>query len=303
MWLNVPTLAIDHVNVGPYIRNTLAADKNSSREEALVDIYRVMRPGEPPILETADSLFQGLFFNSDRYDLSSVGRVKMNSRLNFETDDGIRTLRREDILEVVKILVGLKDGKGDIDDIDHLGNRRVRSVGELMENQYRVGLLRMERAIRERMSSVDIDTVMPHDLINAKPAAAAVREFFGSSQLSQFMDQTNPLSEITHKRRLSALGPGGLTRERAGFEVRDVHPTHYGRICPIETPEGPNIGLINSLATYARVNQYGFIESPYRRVKVGSGYQRGYLPHRHGRGEIHYCPGQRGTRQEWKICS
>ncbi len=265
----VPTLAIDHVNVGPYIRNTLAADKNSSREEALVDIYRVMRPGEPPILETADALFQGLFFNSDRYDLSSVGRVKMNSRLNFETDDGIRTLRREDVLEVVKILVGLKDGKGDIDDIDHLGNRRVRSVGELMENQYRIGLLRMERAIRERMSSVDIDTVMPHDLINAKPAAAAVREFFGSSQLSQFMDQTNPLSEITHKRRLSALGPGGLTRERAGFEVRDVHPTHYGRICPIETPEGPNIGLINSLATYARVNQYGFIESPYRKVKGG----------------------------------
>jgi len=265
----VPTLAIDHVNVGPYIRNTLAVDKNSSREEALIDIYRVMRPGEPPILETADTLFQGLFFDSDRYDLSSVGRVKINSRLDFETEDTVRVLRREDILEVVKILVGLKDGKGDIDDIDHLGNRRVRSVGELMENQYRVGLLRMERAIRERMSSVDIDTVMPHDLINAKPAAAAVREFFGSSQLSQFMDQTNPLSEITHKRRLSALGPGGLTRERAGFEVRDVHPTHYGRICPIETPEGPNIGLINSLATYARVNQYGFIESPYRKVNQG----------------------------------
>ncbi len=263
----VPTLAIDHVNVGPYIRNTLAVDKNSSREEALIDIYRVMRPGEPPILETADTLFQGLFFDSDRYDLSSVGRVKINSRLDFETEDTVRVLRREDILEVVKILVGLKDGKGDIDDIDHLGNRRVRSVGELMENQYRVGLLRMERAIRERMSSVDIDTVMPHDLINAKPAAAAVREFFGSSQLSQFMDQTNPLSEITHKRRLSALGPGGLTRERAGFEVRDVHPTHYGRICPIETPEGPNIGLINSLATYARVNKYGFIETPYRKVE------------------------------------
>ncbi len=262
----VPTLAIDHVNVGPYIRNTLAADKNSNREEALIDIYRVMRPGEPPILETADSLFKGLFFDSDRYDLSSVGRVKMNSRLNFETDDTIRVLRREDILEVVRIMVELKNGRGEIDDIDHLGNRRVRSVGELMENQYRVGLLRMERAIRERMSSVDIDTIMPHDLINAKPAAAAVREFFGSSQLSQFMDQTNPLSEITHKRRLSALGPGGLTRERAGFEVRDVHPTHYGRICPIETPEGPNIGLINSLATYARVNQYGFIESPYRKV-------------------------------------
>jgi DNA-directed RNA polymerase subunit beta len=262
----IVTLAIDHVNVGPYIRNTLAADKNSNREEALIDVYRVMRPGEPPILDTADALFEGLFFNSDRYDLSSVGRVKMNSRLGFETEDTLRTLRKEDILEVVKILVELKDGKGDIDDIDHLGNRRVRSVGELMENQYRIGLLRMERAIRERMSSVDIDTVMPHDLINAKPAVAAVREFFGSSQLSQFMDQTNPLSEITHKRRLSALGPGGLTRERAGFEVRDVHPTHYGRICPIETPEGPNIGLINSLATYARVNKYGFIESPYRKV-------------------------------------
>ena len=265
----VPTLAIDHVKAGPYIRNTLAADKNSNREEALLDIYRVMRPGEPPIIETADSLFQGLFFDSDRYDLSAVGRVKMNSRLQQETDDTVRVLRREDVMQVVKILVDLKNGVGEIDDIDHLGNRRVRSVGELMENQYRIGLLRMERAIRERMSSVDIDTVMPHDLINAKPAAAAVREFFGSSQLSQFMDQTNPLSEITHKRRLSALGPGGLTRERAGFEVRDVHPTHYGRICPIETPEGPNIGLINSLATYARVNQYGFIESPYRKVKNG----------------------------------
>ncbi len=265
----IPTLAIDHVNVGPYIRNTLAADKNSNREEALVDIYRVMRPGEPPIIETADTLFQGLFFDSDRYDLSAVGRVKMNSRLEQKTDDTVRVLRREDVMEVVKILVDLKNGRGEIDDIDHLGNRRVRSVGELMENQYRIGLLRMERAIRERTSSIDIDTVMPHDLINAKPAAAAVREFFGSSQLSQFMDQTNPLSEITHKRRLSALGPGGLTRERAGFEVRDVHPTHYGRICPIETPEGPNIGLINSLATYARVNQYGFIESPYRKVNKG----------------------------------
>jgi len=263
----INTLAIDHVNVGPYIRNTLAVDKNTSREEALIDIYRVMRPGEPPTLETAEALFGSLFFDSERYDLSAVGRVKMNSRLDFETDDTVRVLRKEDILEVVRTMVELKDGRGEIDDIDHLGNRRVRSVGELMENQYRVGLLRMERAIRERMSSVDIDTVMPHDLINAKPAAAAVREFFGSSQLSQFMDQTNPLSEITHKRRLSALGPGGLTRERAGFEVRDVHPTHYGRICPIETPEGPNIGLINSLATYARVNKYGFIETPYRKVE------------------------------------
>jgi len=265
----INTLAIDHVNVGPYIRNTLAVDKNTSRDEALIDIYRVMRPGEPPTLETAEALFHGLFFDSERYDLSSVGRVKMNARLGFETEDSVRVLRKEDILAVVKTLVELKDGKGEIDDIDHLGNRRVRSVGELMENQYRVGLLRMERAIRERMSSVEIDTVMPHDLINAKPAAAAVREFFGSSQLSQFMDQTNPLSEVTHKRRLSALGPGGLTRERAGFEVRDVHPTHYGRICPIETPEGPNIGLINSLATFARVNKYGFIETPYREVKDG----------------------------------
>ncbi len=265
----IHTLAIDHVNIGPYIRNTLAIDRNDSRELALIDIYRVMRPGEPPTLEPAESLFTGLFFDSERYDLSAVGRVKMNARLGQDTDDTIRILRKHDILAILKLLHELKDGRGEIDDIDNLGNRRVRSVGELMENQYRVGLLRMERAIRERMSSVDIDTVMPHDLINAKPAAAAVREFFGSSQLSQFMDQTNPLSEITHKRRLSALGPGGLTRERAGFEVRDVHPTHYGRICPIETPEGPNIGLINSLATYARVNKYGFIESPYRRIVDG----------------------------------
>ena len=263
------TLAVDHINVGSYIRDTLAADKNSNREDALIDIYRVMRPGEPPTLETAEAMFKSMFFDSERYDLSAVGRVKMNSRLGFETEDWLRTLRRDDILSIVKVLCDLKDGRGDIDDFDHLGNRRVRSVGELMENQYRIGLLRMERAIKERMSSVEIDSVMPHDLINAKPAAAAVREFFGSSQLSQFMDQTNPLSEITHKRRLSALGPGGLTRERAGFEVRDVHPTHYGRICPIETPEGPNIGLINSLATYARVNQYGFIESPYRKVQKG----------------------------------
>jgi len=267
---DLPLLSIDHVNVGPYVRNTLAADKNSNREEALIDIYRVMRPGEPPTLESAEALFESLFFDQERYDLSAVGRVKMNMRLGFEDiPDTVRTLRRDDILEVLRILVELKDGRGEIDDIDHLGNRRVRSVGELMENQYRIGLLRMERAIKERMGSVDIDTVMPHDLINAKPAAAAVREFFGSSQLSQFMDQTNPLSEVTHKRRLSALGPGGLTRERAGFEVRDVHPTHYGRICPIETPEGPNIGLINSLATFARVNKYGFIESPYRRVVDG----------------------------------
>ena len=265
----IATLDIDHVNTGAFIRNTLAVDKCTSRDQALIDIYRVMRPGEPPTPETGEALFQSLFFDSERYDLSAVGRVKMNMRLNLDAEDTVRVLRKDDIIAVIKTLVDLRDGKGEIDDIDNLGNRRVRSVGELMENQYRVGLLRMERAIKERMSSVDIDTVMPHDLINAKPAAAAVREFFGSSQLSQFMDQTNPLSEITHKRRLSALGPGGLTRERAGFEVRDVHPTHYGRICPIETPEGPNIGLINSLATFARVNKYGFIESPYRRVQGG----------------------------------
>ena len=265
----IPILDIDHVNVGAYIRNTLTVDKNMTREDALFDIYRVMRPGEPPTVDTASAMFQSLFFDPERYDLSAVGRVKMNMRLDQQVEDTIRILRKDDILGVIRTLLDLRDGKGDIDDIDHLGNRRVRSVGELMENQYRIGLLRMERAIKERMSSVDIDTVMPQDLINAKPAVAAVREFFGSSQLSQFMDQTNPLSEITHKRRLSALGPGGLTRERAGFEVRDVHPTHYGRICPIETPEGPNIGLINSLATFARVNKYGFIESPYRRVTDG----------------------------------
>ena len=265
----VSTLDIDHVNVGPYLRNTMVSDKNFNREMALEDIYKVMRPGEPPTTEAAAELFDSLFFDEERYDLSAVGRVKLNMRLDLDAPDTMRTLRKDDIISVIRALVDLKDGKGEIDDIDHLGNRRVRSVGELMENQYRVGLLRMERAIRERMSSVEIDTVMPQDLINAKPAAAAVKEFFGSSQLSQFMDQTNPLSEVTHKRRLSALGPGGLTRDRAGFEVRDVHPTHYGRVCPIETPEGPNIGLINSLASFAKVNKYGFIETPYRRVESG----------------------------------
>jgi DNA-directed RNA polymerase subunit beta len=263
---DIPVLDIDNVNVGPYIRNTMASDKNMGRDTALMDIYRVMRPGEPPTVEAASQLFDTMFFDSERYDLSAVGRVKMNMRLDLGRPDTQRTLDRADIVACIKALTELRDGKGEIDDIDHLGNRRVRSVGELMENQYRVGLLRMERAIKERMSSVEIDTIMPQDLINAKPAAAAVREFFGSSQLSQFMDQTNPLSEVTHKRRLSALGPGGLTRERAGFEVRDVHPTHYGRMCPIETPEGQNIGLINSLATFARVNKYGFIETPYRKV-------------------------------------
>jgi len=262
----IELLDIDHINTGPWIRNTLKVDKSEDRDMALDAIYRVMRPGEPPTRETAEALFGGLFFDPERYDLSAVGRVKINMRLALDAPDDHTTLRTEDILAVVKTLVDLKDGKGEIDDIDNLGNRRVRSVGELLENQYRVGLLRMERAVKERMSSVDVSTVMPNDMINAKPAVAAVREFFGSSQLSQFMDQTNPLSEVTHKRRVSALGPGGLTRERAGFEVRDVHPTHYGRICPIETPEGPNIGLINSLASFSRVNKYGFIETPYRKV-------------------------------------
>ncbi|WP_281302192.1 MULTISPECIES: DNA-directed RNA polymerase subunit beta [unclassified Iodidimonas] len=268
-FVELRVLDIDNMSIGPWIRNTLQVDKVEGYEQALAEIYKVMRPGEPPTKETAEALFDGLFFDPERYDLSAVGRVKMNMRLGLDAEDTVGVLRQEDILSVLRHLVDLKDGRGEVDDIDHLGNRRLRSVGELLENQYRVGLLRMERAIRERMSSVDIDTVMPHDLINAKPAVAAVREFFGSSQLSQFMDQTNPLGEITHKRRVSALGPGGLTRERAGFEVRDVHPTHYGRICPIETPEGPNIGLINSLATYARVNKYGFIETPYRKVVDG----------------------------------
>ena len=265
----IELLDIDEVNTGPWMRNTLKVDKAENRDMGLEAIYKVMRPGEPPTKETAEALFEGLFFDAGRYDLSAVGRVKLNMRLGLDAEDTVTTLRTEDILAVVKELVNLKDGKGEIDDIDNLGNRRVRSVGELLENQYRVGLLRMERAVKERMSSVDVSTVMPNDLINAKPAVAAVREFFGSSQLSQFMDQTNPLSEVTHKRRVSALGPGGLTRERAGFEVRDVHPTHYGRICPIETPEGPNIGLINSLSTFARVNKYGFIETPYRKINDG----------------------------------
>ena len=259
----------DGFAVGPYLRNTLLIDKVSNKGEALVEIYKRLRPGEPPSIEAATNFFKRLFFDSETYDLSEVGRLKINHKFGFDFKDcpvELRTLRYEDILNVVKTIIQLKNGQGEVDDIDHLGNRRVRSVGELLENQYRIGLVRMERAIRERMSLQDIETMMPHDLVNAKPVNAVVKEFFGSSQLSQFMDQTNPLSEITHKRRLSALGPGGLTRDRAGFEVRDVHPTHYGRICPIETPEGPNIGLIASLATYARINEYGFIETPYREV-------------------------------------
>ncbi len=263
-------LFIDNLNVGPYLRNTLLNDKLQGPEEAIMEIYRRLRPGDPPTIETAQNLFNNLFFNAERYDLSKVGRLKLNYKFKIDEDLELPTLTKRDILETVRYLIELRNGRGFIDDIDHLGNRRVRAVGELMENQYRIGLVRMERAIKERMSmSQEIETLMPHDLINAKPVSAVVKEYFGSSQLSQFMDQTNPLSEVTHKRRLSALGPGGLTRERAGFEVRDVHPTHYGRICPIETPEGPNIGLIASLSTYARVNEYGFIETPYRKVEEG----------------------------------
>jgi DNA-directed RNA polymerase subunit beta len=263
-------LFIDNLNVGPYLRETLMMDKIESSEQAIMEIYRRLRPGDPPTPETAINLFSNLFFNPERYDLSKVGRLKLNFKFGLEEPLDNQILTKRDILEVIRYLIDLKNGKGTIDDIDHLGNRRVRAVGELLENQYRIGLVRMERAIKERMSLQEIETLMPHDLINAKPVTAVIKEFFGSSQLSQFMDQTNPLSEVTHKRRLSALGPGGLTRERAGFEVRDVHPTHYGRICPIETPEGPNIGLIASLSTYARVNEFGFVETPYRKVEAGA---------------------------------
>ncbi|MBR4316640.1 MAG: DNA-directed RNA polymerase subunit beta [Alphaproteobacteria bacterium] len=265
-------LYIDNVTVGPHIRNTLVVDKNKTREEALFDIYQVMRPGEPPTVTSAENMFFRMFFDKDFYDLSSVGRYKMNTRLDISFDEApedLTILRRDDVIKTIKALVDLRDGKGEVDDIDNLSNRRIRSVGELLENQYRIGIVRMERAIREKMSSAQVDSIMPQDLVNARPVLSAIKEFLGSSQLSQFMDQNNPLSEVTHKRRLSALGPGGLTRERAGFEVRDVHPTHYGRICPIETPEGQNIGLINSLATYAVIDKYGFIETPYRKVIDG----------------------------------
>jgi len=267
---NISTIEIsttNSINKGPYLLQTILNDKNKTKNDAINEIYKVLRPGEPPTIEMAIQIFNNLFFSSDRYDLSDVGRVKMNARLNLECSDKITILRNDDILEIIKKMLDLRDGKDEVDDIDHLGNRRVRSVGELVENQARIGVYRMERAIKEKMTTLDIESAMPQDLINAKPLTISLKDFFASSQLSQFMDQTNPLSEITHKRRVSALGPGGLTRERAGFEVRDVHPTHYGRICPIETPEGPNIGLINSLSTYAKINKYGFIESPYKRVK------------------------------------
>jgi DNA-directed RNA polymerase subunit beta len=258
---------IDPINKGPYLLETLKIEKNSNKTEALSDIYRVLRPGEAPSVDIAEDVFKNLYFNKDRYDLSEVGRVKLNSKLNLTGSIKETILKKEDIVEIIKFMLDLRDGRGEVDDIDHLGNRRVRSVGELVENQFRIGLLRMERTVKEKMSTfLEIESAMPQDLINAKPITTSLKDFFATSQLSQFMDQTNPLSEITHKRRVSALGPGGLTRERAGFEVRDVHPTHYGRICPIETPEGPNIGLINSLATYCRVNKYGYIESPYKKV-------------------------------------
>ncbi|MFZ5603663.1 MAG: DNA-directed RNA polymerase subunit beta [Pseudomonadota bacterium] len=263
------TLYINELDRGAFISDTLRSDSTSNQLEALVEIYRMMRPGEPPTKDAAESLFKNLFFSAERYDLSAVGRMKFNRRLGREEILGEGTLSRDDIVDVLKCLIAIRNGQGVVDDIDHLGNRRVRSVGEMAENQFRVGLVRVERAVKERLSLAESEGLMPQDLINAKPVAAAIKEFFGSSQLSQFMDQNNPLSEITHKRRVSALGPGGLTRERAGFEVRDVHPTHYGRVCPIETPEGPNIGLINSLATFARANDYGFLESPYRRVQNG----------------------------------
>jgi DNA-directed RNA polymerase subunit beta len=263
---SVETIYTNDLDHGPFISQTLRADTTRTQLEALVEIYRMMRPGEPPTKESAENLFNNLFFSMDRYDLSAVGRMKFNRRLGREEDVGEGTLSREDIVDVMKVMIGIRDGQGTVDDIDHLGNRRIRSVGEMAENQFRIGLVRVERAVKERLSVAESDGLMPQDLVNAKPVAAAMKEFFGSSQLSQFMDQNNPLSEVTHKRRVSALGPGGLTRERAGFEVRDVHPTHYGRVCPIETPEGPNIGLINSLAAYARTNNYGFLETPYRKV-------------------------------------
>jgi len=263
------TLYTNDLDCGAFVSDTLRNDPTSTPLEALVEIYRMMRPGEPPTKESAETLFQNLFFSTDRYDLSAVGRMKFNRRLGRDSDVGEGILSREDIVEVLKTLINIRNGKGQVDDIDHLGNRRVRSVGEMAENQFRVGLVRVERAVRERLSMAESEGLMPQDLVNAKPVAAAIKEFFGSSQLSQFMDQNNPLSGITNKRRVSALGPGGLTRERAGFEVRDVHPTHYGRVCPIETPEGPNIGLINTLSTYARTNSYGFLETPYRKVEAG----------------------------------
>jgi len=263
---SLQTIYVNEFDHGSYIADTLRVDPTKTPLEALVEIYRMMRPGEPPTKEAAENLFNNLFFSPNRYDLSAVGRMKFNRRIGREELTGSGVLDKADILATMKVLIAIRDGKDNVDDIDHLGNRRVRSVGEMAENQFRIGLVRVERAVKERLNVAEAENLMPQDLLNSKPVVSAIREFFGLSQLSQFMDQNNPLSEITHKRRVSALGPGGLSRERAGFEVRDVHPTHYGRLCPIETPEGPNIGLINSLAIYARCNEYGFLESPYRQV-------------------------------------
>ena len=265
----IRTIYTNDLDQGAFISNTLRIDETGDQLAARIAIYRMMRPGEPPTEDAVETLFRRLFFDDETYDLSRVGRMKVNSRFVRPDITGPMTLANEDIVDTMKLLVELRNGHGEIDDIDHLGNRRVRVVGELAENQFRAGLVRVERAVKERLGQAETENLMPHDLINSKPISASIREFFGSSQLSQFMDQTNPLSEITHKRRVSALGPGGLTRERAGFDVRDVHPTHYGRVCPIETPEGPNIGLINSMALYAQLNEYGFLETPYRKVEKG----------------------------------
>ena len=288
----VKTLYTNDLDRGPYISDTLRIDPAKTRLEALVEIYRMMRPGEPPTKDAAENLFNNLFFNQERYDLSAVGRMKFNRRVGRGEITGSSVLSKEDILDVLRVLIAIRNGDGGVDDIDHLGNRRVRSVGEMAENAFRVGLVRVERAVKERLTIAESEPLMPQEMINAKPVAAAVKEFFGSSQLSQFMDQNNPLSEVTHKRRVSALGPGGLTRERAGFEVRDVHPTHYGRVCPIETPEGPNIGLINSLSVYARTNQYGFLETPYRKVINGRVTDGHRIPLGHRRGQVRHRAGE-----------
>ena len=288
----IQTLYTNDLDQGAYISQTLRTDDTADQIAARIAIYRMMRPGEPPTEDSVEALFNGLFYNEDRYDLSAVGRMKFNRRIGRDELTGSMTLSNEDVLAVIKILVELRNGRGEVDDIDHLGNRRVRCVGELAENQFRAGLVRVERAVKERLGQAEADNLMPHDLINSKPISAAIREFFGSSQLSQFMDQTNPLSEITHKRRVSALGPGGLTRERAGFEVRDVHPTHYGRVCPIETPEGPNIGLINSLALYARLNEYGFLETPVSQGRGQQGHRPDRLPVRDRGRPLHHRPGE-----------
>ena len=294
----VKTLYTNDLDRGPYISDTLRIDPAKTRLEALVEIYRMMRPGEPPTKDAAENLFNNLFFNQERYDLSAVGRMKFNRRVGRGEITGSSVLSKEDILDVLRVLIAIRNGDGGVDDIDHLGNRRVRSVGEMAENAFRVGLVRVERAVKERLTIAESEPLMPQEMINAKPVAAAVKEFFGSSQLSQFMDQNNPLSEVTHKRRVSALGPGGLTRERAGFEVRDVHPTHYGRVCPIETPEGPNIGLINSLSVYARTNQYGFLETPYRKVENGHVTDGHRIPVGHRRRQVRHRAGElRAGRQ------